>query len=65
MFEPAPRYRYVVRVVEREKILLEYRTYCSPRISVGTLLKEVEVALSRIIVTPQVEVHFELTRVIE
>lgn len=65
MFEPAPRYRYVVRIVEKERILLEYLTFCNPRTSVGSLLAEVEKALSRIVVTPQVEIRFELTRVIE
>ncbi len=65
MFEPAPRYRYVVRVVEGAKMLLEYRTYSNPRTSVGSILSEVEKALSRIVVTPQVEIRFEVTRVVE
>lgn len=65
MFEPQPRYRYLLRVTERASILLNYETYAPPRTSVGKLLSEVQAALDRLVVTPDVTITFEVRRVVE
>jgi hypothetical protein len=75
MFEPQPRYRYSIRVVEGEKILvegqkilLEYHTfmrvsYREPPVTIGSLMSEVQASLSRIVITDGVAVLFEVRRV--